>query len=228
MLLTIVRLCGFEIKKAHVIVCVSLAALMFAMIATAGFLPWYYKSVALEPISGGVKLVKEYGPLHPVYMVYLLGYFAAMIATIVHSVRRKKMGDPKLAGFIAGVVCGNITVWLFEKFINWEFEFLSVTYLASELLLLLVYWMMQDYVHKSDLPSTQIPTGDTERARELARERGLTAKECEVLEMMLLGESRKQIAAELHVSENTVKTHVKHIYEKLGVGGREEIQALLS
>jgi DNA-binding CsgD family transcriptional regulator len=126
------------------------------------------------------------------------------------------------------VVCGNITVWLFEKFINWEFEFLSVTYLASELLLLLVYWMMQDYVHKSDLPSTQTPTGDTERARELAREKGLTAKECEVLEMMLQGESRKQIAAELHVSENTVKTHVKHIYEKLGVGGREEIQAVLS
>ncbi len=39
---------------------------------------------------------------------------------------------------------------------------------------------------------------------------------------------KKQIAGELHVSENTVKTHVKHIYEKLGVCGREEIQVLLS
>jgi DNA-binding CsgD family transcriptional regulator len=228
MLLTIVRLCGFEVRKKHVIVCTSLGVLMLAVIVSSPMLPLYYKRVWLEEIGTAVKLKKEYGVLHNAYLLYLLGYFAAMIATILHSVRRKKMGDPKLAGFISGVVCGNIMVWLFEKFINWEFEFLSVTYLASELLLLLVYWMMQDYVHKNDLPSTQIPTGDTERARELAREKGLTAKECEVLEMMLLGESRKQIAAELHVSENTVKTHVKHIYEKLGVGGREEIQALLS
>ncbi len=210
------------------LICVSLGVLMLAVIVSSPMLPLYYKRVWLEQIGTAVKLKKEYGVLHNAYLVYLLGYFAAMVATIVHSVRRKKMGDPKLAGFIAGVVCGNIMVWLFEKFVNWEFEFLSVTYLVSELLLLLVYWMMQDYVHKNDLPSTQIPTGDTERARELAREKGLTAKECEVLEMMLLGESRKQIAAELHVSENTVKTHVKHIYEKLGVGGREEIQALLS
>jgi DNA-binding CsgD family transcriptional regulator len=206
-----------------------LGVAVFFVAASPGYSEIYYKdTTTLITVDGVSVLDKDYGPLHVLYLFYLLGYFAAMIATILHSVRRKKMGDPKFAGFIAGVVCGNILVWLFEKFINWEFEFLSVTYLASELLLLLVYWMMQDYVHKSDLPSTQTPTGDTERARELARERGLTAKECEVLEMMLQGESRKQIAAELHVSENTVKTHVKHIYEKLGVGGREEIQALLS
>ena len=38
---------------------------------------------------------------------------------------------------------------------------------------------------------------------------GLTAKEREVLEIVLDGKSRKEIAAELHLSENTVKTHWK-------------------
>ena len=227
MLLTIVRLCGFEITKAHVFGCVFLGVVMFAMIATVGFLPWYYKSVELEVIGTSAKLLKTYGVLHPVYLFYLRGYFAAMIATIFHSVRKKKIGKPKMAGFIAGVVCGNILVWLFEKFISWEFEFLSVTYIISELMLLLVYWMMQDYVHISDVPvvsaSPEKPDADA-----LAREKGLTGKEREVLERMLTGQSRKQIAADLHVSENTVKTHIKHIYEKLGVSGREEIQALLS
>ena len=153
MLLTIVRLCGFKIKKAHIIVCVSIGAIMFAIIATSGFLPWYYKSVSIEMIDGAAKLIKEYGVLHPVYLVYLLGYFAAMIGTIIHSVRKKKIGNPKLAGFIAAIVCSNIVMWLFEKLVNWEYEFLSVTYIASEFLLLIVYWMLQDYVHKNDLPT---------------------------------------------------------------------------
>lgn len=152
MFLTIVRLCGFEIKKAHVIPCISLAVGMFAIIVSSPMIPLYYKSVDIEVIDGATKLVKEYGVLHPIYMVYLLGYFAVMIGTIIHSVRKKKIGKPKLAGFILAVVCSNIVMWLFEKLVSWEYEFLSVMYIASELLLLLVYWMMQDYVHKNDIP----------------------------------------------------------------------------
>ena len=231
MFLAIVRLCGFQLKRAHVITCVTAGVLMFAIIATSGFLPLYYKEVWLEHTAdGAARLGRTHGVLHPLYLVYLLGYFAAMIAAIVHSIRGKKIGNPKFAGFIAGVVCSNIVVWLFEKFIQWEFEFLSLTYLASELLLLLAYWMMQDYVHQRDVSAADAPAKDVAQEKMLAlvREKGLTAKECEVLERMLAGESRKQIAAELHVSENTVKTHVKHIYEKLGVSGREEIQALLA
>ena len=144
MLLTIVRLCGFKIKLAYIIACVSTGIIMFLIIATAGILPWYYESISLETVDGATKLVKEYGPLHPVYLVYLLSYFVLMIVTIIISIAKKKIGRPKFAGFIAGVVCGNIVVWLFEKFISWDFEFLSVTYIISELLLLLLYWMMQD------------------------------------------------------------------------------------
>jgi DNA-binding CsgD family transcriptional regulator len=87
--------------------------------------------------------------------------------------------------------------------------------------------MMQDYVHKNDLPSMEAPVDEAERVQMLAQEKGLTGKEREVLARMLAGQSRREIAAELHVSENTVKTHVKHVYEKLGVCGREEILSLL-
>ena len=36
-------------------------------------------------------------------------------------------------------------IWLVEQLVNWDFEFLSVSYIASELLLLLLYGMIQDY-----------------------------------------------------------------------------------
>ena len=41
MLLTIVELCGFQVTRLQVGICLSLGILMFAVIATAGFLPWY-------------------------------------------------------------------------------------------------------------------------------------------------------------------------------------------
>ena len=253
MFLTIVRLCGFEIKKAHVITCVSLGALMFAIVASSPILPLYYKSVDIKMINGAAKLVKEYGVLHPFYMVYLLGYFAAMIGTIIHSVRKKKIGKPRFAVFIAAIVCSNIIVWLFEKFVNWEYEFLSVTYIGSELLLLAVYWMIQDYVYKNEVPSPIVKEVEVIKEIEVIKEkqtvvvinsaqkaeminrllsslsegRTLTVKEIEILESLVEGKSRKEIAIEHHVSENTIKTHISHIYEKFEVSSRESLMALL-
>lgn len=49
---------------------------------------------------------------------------------------------------------------------------------------------------------------------------GLTSRECAVLERLARGESNKEIARAMGISPNTVKTHVAHLYEKLGVTGR--------
>lgn len=48
----------------------------------------------------------------------------------------------------------------------------------------------------------------------------LTASEGSVLRMIVGGMSNKQIASALDISENTVKTHVKNIFEKFGVSDR--------
>ena len=242
MFLTIVRLCGFEIKKAHVITCVSLGVLMFAIVVSSPMLPLFYKSVDIKMIDGAAKLVKEYGVLHSVYLVYLLGYFAAMISTIILSVRKKKIGDTKLAGFIAAIVCINIVVWLFEKMIRWEYEFLSVTYIASEFLLLIVYWMLQDYVHKNDIP-TYTPAKKEELAIQITEmtmeaklvkvltfvkeDNPLSIREREILEMVIAGKKRREIADKMHLSENTVKTYTRTLYGKLGISCREELYELL-
>jgi LuxR family maltose regulon positive regulatory protein len=43
-----------------------------------------------------------------------------------------------------------------------------------------------------------------------------------VLRLLAAGRSNTEIARELVVSTNTIKTHVKNIYRKLGVSTREE------
>ena len=53
---------------------------------------------------------------------------------------------------------------------------------------------------------------------------GITKREHTVLEQMASGRSNKEIAETLHVSPNTVKTHVSRLYEKLEV--KQRIQAV--
>ena len=55
----------------------------------------------------------------------------------------------------------------------------------------------------------------------------LTVKELEVTEKLLEGKTRKEIADELNISENTVKTHLKHINEKLNISNKQELLLLL-
>ena len=55
----------------------------------------------------------------------------------------------------------------------------------------------------------------------------LTAREIEVMELISRGNSVARIAEELVVSENTIRTHSKRLYVKLGVHKRQEILDLL-
>ncbi|MCU0490435.1 MAG: response regulator transcription factor [Chloroflexaceae bacterium] len=54
----------------------------------------------------------------------------------------------------------------------------------------------------------------------------LSARELEVLRLLVAGASNKAIAAQLHLSENTIKTHLSRIFEKLRVQSRAEAVAV--
>lgn len=55
----------------------------------------------------------------------------------------------------------------------------------------------------------------------------LTEREGEIAALLIKGKTYRMIAGELHVSENTVKTHVKNIYSRAGVQSRTELMSLL-
>ena len=54
----------------------------------------------------------------------------------------------------------------------------------------------------------------------------LSARECEVLRLVAEGLSAPQIAEQLVLSSHTVKTHMRNLYEKLGVTDRAEAVAV--
>lgn len=54
----------------------------------------------------------------------------------------------------------------------------------------------------------------------------LSARELEVLRLLVMGASNKAIAAQLDLSENTIKSHLSHIFSKLNVQSRAEAVAV--
>lgn len=48
----------------------------------------------------------------------------------------------------------------------------------------------------------------------------LTRRELEVLELMAQGQSHKEVAAALYISPETVRRHLRNIYQKLNVNNK--------
>lgn len=84
-------------------------------------------------------------------------------------------------------------------------------------------YLPPDIIRSSPSPDT--PAHSTPQLSEAALDR-LTERQRRVLERMALGESNKQIAWALNITETTVKAHVSAILGKLGVNNR--VQAVLA
>jgi DNA-binding NarL/FixJ family response regulator len=63
----------------------------------------------------------------------------------------------------------------------------------------------------------------TERQEQFKKLYGISKRESEIIRLVADGMSNKQIAAELYISETTVKSHMYRILRKTGVGNRTEL-----
>ena len=62
--------------------------------------------------------------------------------------------------------------------------------------------------------------------RMAAPDQALTARELEIVEQLAVGGANKEIAKRLFISEATVKSHLVHIFGKLGVNNRTKVVAV--
>lgn len=234
-LMMILQLSQLTCRKWLTGLLIGVNCVTFLITASGGILPIYYKEVSLEVVDGVASLVKVYGPFHGLYKVFLFGYFAAMVAVIAVTGVKKTAVSTKHTMFLAGVVLGNLVLWLAENLSGLKFEFLTISYLMTESLILLLYGILQDYenavrsaaVSASDGESTEnspFTAAQTEMLFSTWHELAcLSTREREVLRFLLENRRRKDIAQVLFVSESTVKKHTGNIYKKLEVSNREEL-----
>jgi len=231
MLLTIVKVCRLRYIKwlPYLLVCISL--FVFFVAASPGYSDIYYKEVYLQNVNGVSVLEKVYGPWHVIYLVFLLAYFAAMVAAILHAAIKKSVPSHIQAVFLAAAVFANLGVWLLEQLVRIDFEFLSVSYIISEIFLLGLYLIIQDgeKLFATPMPEPQAP--EIKPTKELIEQqklfvqglKTLTPTEKAIYDLYLEGKSTKEILATLNIKENTLKFHNKNLYSKLGVSSRKAL-----
>ena len=76
-------------------------------------------------------------------------------------------------------------------------------------------------------PAALMTRAIEDRCAEVSDTYGLSPRETEILNLLVQGRTRAYIQEDLVLAENTVKTHVAHIYGKLGVKDRKEMVDLI-
>ena len=82
MLMIILNACKLAYRSWLPGLLLAIAAGVFFIAASPGYLDIYYSEVTLEHVDGASVLQKVYGPWHSLYLFYLLAYFSAMIAAV--------------------------------------------------------------------------------------------------------------------------------------------------
>ncbi len=238
MIMIIMRVSRLNYKKWVPYTLAAISIIVFFVAASPGYLDIYYKSVTLENIGGVSVLNKEYGSWHCLYLFYLMSYFIIMISIIIHAIARKKLESVAHAIVLIVSVFVNICVWLLEQLVRIDFEFLSVSYIITELFLISAYLMIQHQEILISALQAKIVTPPEKVKNELKKDSPefiehckfiveqlphLTPSERAIYNCYLAGKSTKEVLKEMNIVENTLKFHNKNLYGKLGVSSRKQL-----
>ena len=239
MFMIILSVSNIEFKKLVPFVLVILSVVVLIISASPGYSDVYYKSVELVNLNGVSVLEKTYGPLHVVYLIYLLSYFASMIGVIVYSVIKRRINSYVYPVILIITVFINVGLWLIEQFVKTEFEMLSVSYIMSGLFLMSLSLITGEgkvkstkhevkddtsgsvvFNEASEVVSCSEKTVSEKIVLDLSQ---LTKTERKIYDFYIEGKSTKEVMAELNITENTLKYHNKNIYGKLCVSSRKQL-----
>lgn len=199
-----------------------------------------YFGSAMLPLSMLMTVLNLTGVQYKKWVPALLIFISAaafLLAATLSAAAKKKMDSNFQAVILVCAVFVNIGVWLFGQMVEIPFEFLSVSYIISELFLLALYLMIQENDKlfaearrkendaRRSLPQAQNPSAEQCRAFEKGLPT-LTQTEQAIYRCYVDGMSTKEILQQMNIKENTLKYHNRNIYSKVGVSSRKQLLAV--
>ena len=241
MLMIISEVCQIKKQRWAKILFTGISTAAFLLAASGDWLGLYYTSVGITSVGGMTKLVKEYGPLHILYTVYLLSYVLLMVGIIWYAAKKKRLTSFKYTMLLLVAVLLNIGVWAVEQGFHEDFELLSVSYIVTEVILLLLYSMLRDYgivqpdgqvisvqmltqLNTRQINPGALPPGMEDMFHSFAEKvKTLSLAERRILNYYIEGHDTADIPDLAFISIHTVKKHNRSIYQKLGIASRDEL-----
>ena len=239
MLMIILQTLEIRYRKRLPYFLIAVSIGIFFVAASPGYLDIYYADVMLAESDGATMLVKEYGPWHMLYYVYLAVYFLAMIVCIHRGAKKRNLEQNLYSTILASAVFVNIGVWLMEQLSSINFEFLSISYVITGLFIIFLKMLQvemlevqddkirfQKLAQRHELENGTLELGAEKRELFARGLTSLTHTERRIYDLYPEGRTTKEILAALDIKENTLKYHNKNIYGKLGVSSRKELLAV--
>jgi DNA-binding CsgD family transcriptional regulator len=122
-----------------------------------------------------------------------------------------------LCGFIGGMLITALK-WSEYRFLVVEHSVKIYGGLTAATFAVLGIWLgLKLAGHRQVMVPAAEPFVPNEKKRQAL---GVTRRELEILALIAQGMSNREIGTQLYVSENTVKTHASHVFEKLGAKRR--------
>jgi DNA-binding CsgD family transcriptional regulator len=140
-----------------------------------------------------------------------------------------------LALNLLALYSGGVIARLFSaQFENYLF-LMSIIALAAMYLVILIIPLLNELFVSAitkklnnaqiTIPSSKLPGLNLDTV--LPKMKLLTPKESEIIQFIIAGQSNKEIATQLFISENTLKVHLKNITRKFEVSGKYELLSLI-
>lgn len=157
-------------------------------------------------------------------------FFYVLIWLILPEIANSKKADPFIV-LVGGWTALNLLLLLAAPLAYFfEVQVNQGTLSLTALVLIIVYTLAVALLlyrnSAKRLLAKQSPSWEKEQEDHfaaLAEEHGLTPRENDVFQLLVQGYSLPAIEKKFVLSHSTVKTHARHVYEKFGVSGKQEL-----
>ncbi|MBP3893500.1 MAG: hypothetical protein J6D34_05585 [Atopobiaceae bacterium] len=169
------------------------------------------------------------GASAPSTLLWALGYFLSGFFTVFRVLLLTDMAsDQRLhalagLGLLFGRAGDALAVIVYSLLGEYPLALITVSAVLFSLSVVLFFVLFQQHY----VPTHDERPSEKEIFERFAIRHDLSSRECEVLQLVLADRSNAEIAAELFVSEATVKYHVRNLLRKTGCKRRLEIRAKL-
>lgn len=241
MIWIISEVCQIKLSAPVRICSLVITGMIFLLAASGDWLGLYYRSVSIQTVDGMTKLIKDYGPLHIVYTLYLVASLLVMATMILYANRTKRLGSTKYAVFLFLCVLLNFGVWAVEQVIAEEFELLAVSYIVTAVMLYAIHGILSDYgILRKDSSVISVhmlaqlnaeaakgnklpPNMETMFQAFIRKVDTLSSAERRIFDYYVNGYEAAAIPELAFISIHTVKKHNHSIYQKLEISSMDEL-----
>ena len=137
-LLSIFNICGIKYSKRLSVSLIGLSTFIYLTVFSIGFLPIFYKSASYVALPDGHRIIKEYGPMHGVFLAIIIGYFIVSIATIIYSYFEKMEVPNIIIAFLLIAEIISVLGYFLGRAITDKIELTPFTYILSQVMFLLI------------------------------------------------------------------------------------------